>query len=228
MFTKNGKVQSVDSEKGASSRLLGSGTAGEAFDHSASMSQETEPAPEEPPPELLVQYVNRSDPFLVICRCFSVLTAISAILCVVVNVFSAIHSFSSGEDVYSGILRCFAVVIALFVAVAETEWQRIFNFWKILEYWAGRGMLQVFVAVMTKALSDQETTGNAMVILQQISSYLLLACGVVYIVMGLLCIGQLKRARLRKAQSRDQAAKDLEEVEKRRKELQALLSRRPT
>lgn len=190
-------------------------------------SQDPELLPQdEGPPDLDIQYVNRPDPFLVLCRCFSVLTAISAILCVIANVFSAIHSFSSGEDVFGGILRCYAIVIALFVAIAETEWQRIFQFWNILEYWAGRGMLQVFVAVMTRALADQESGGQAMVIVQQVSSYMLLACGVVYIVTGILCIGHLKRARMKKAQSRDQAAREIEELDRRRKELQSLLGRR--
>ncbi|MCO5577170.1 hypothetical protein L7F22_030994 [Adiantum nelumboides] len=184
------------------------------------------PEDDDTAPELDLQYIKRGDPFLVVCHCFSGITAVSAILCVIANVFSAIHSFKTGNDIFGGILRCYAIVIALFVAIAETEWQRIFQFWKILEYWAGRGMLQVFVGVMTRALSDLESGGQAMVILQQVSSYMLLACGLVYIITGILCIGHLKRSRMKKAESREQAARDLEELERRRKELQSLLSRR--
>lgn len=184
------------------------------------------PQDDDLPPELDLQDLKRADPFLVVCRCFSVLTAISAILCVIANVFSAIHAFKTGDDIFGGILRCYAIVIALFVAIAETEWQRIFQFWKILEYWAGRGMLQVFVGVMTRALSDLESGGQAMVIVQQVSSYMLLACGLVYIITGVLCIGHLKRARTKKAESREQAARDLEELDRRRHELQSLLGRR--
>ena len=38
------------------------------------------------------------------------------------------------------------------------------------------------VAVMTRALAEQESGGEVMVILQQISSYMLLACGALYII----------------------------------------------
>ncbi|KAB1206678.1 hypothetical protein CJ030_MR7G013575 [Morella rubra] len=165
----------------------------------------------------------RTDPFLVVCRCFSVITALVAILCIVVNILSAIRSFENGSDIFDGIFRCYAVGIAFFVVLAETEWGFILKFWKVLEYWIGRGMLQIFVAVMTRAFPDYSGVQEDLVLLQNISSYLLLACGVVYVVSGLLCIGHLKRARQQKEISRDQAVKDLEELERRREELEQLL-----
>eukprot|EP00249_Psilotum_nudum_P006061 c19431_g1_i1 orf=156-740(+) len=171
--------------------------------------------------------VNHNDPFLVVCRCFCVITAVSAILCVIVNAFSAFLSFKNGADVFDGILRCYAVVIALFVAVAETEWERVHKFWTILQYWVGRGMLQIFVAVMTKSLSNGLSSRRAEVILHQVASYLLLVCGIVYVIAGLLCLGTLKRSRLRKTLWRDQAIKDLQDVERRKKELERLLSGQP-
>ena len=44
---------------------------------------------------------TRPDPFLIVCRCFSVITALTAILCIGVNVLSAIRSFKDGSDVLS-------------------------------------------------------------------------------------------------------------------------------
>jgi len=176
--------------------------------------------------ELRTKYLKRTDPFLVVCRCFSVVTIVSALLCVAVNVLSAVESFKNGEDVFDGILRCYAVLIALFVVVAETEWERIQKFWIILEYWVGRGMLQIFVAVMTRALSESTSTKKYIILLREIASYMLLACGVIYIIAGLLCCGRLKRSRLSKVVSKEQAAKDLEELERRREELRGLLLER--
>ncbi|CAI9104120.1 OLC1v1002736C1 [Oldenlandia corymbosa var. corymbosa] len=166
---------------------------------------------------------SRADPFLVVCRCFSFLTAIAAILCIAVNILSAVRSFKDGSDVFDGIFRCYAVVIGIFVVVAEMEWGFIFKFWKVLEYWAGRGMLQIFVAVMTRAFPEYSGERAELVLLQNIACYLLLSCGVVYVVSGMLCIGSLKRARLKKEVSRDQAVKDLQELERRREELESLL-----
>ncbi|KAJ6860170.1 hypothetical protein NC651_036502 [Populus alba x Populus x berolinensis] len=116
------------------------------------------------------------DPLLVICRCFSFVTSLTAILCVAVNVLSAVRSFKDGSDVFDGIFRCYAVVIAFIVVVAETEWGFVIKFWKILEYWAGRGMLQIFVAVMTRAFPDYSSNQKELVLLQNIASYMLLAC----------------------------------------------------
>lgn len=102
----------------------------------------------------------RSDPLLIVCRCFNVVTAATAALCVAVNVLSAVQSFRTGLDVrrplpflfvfpamarlradlgclvglqiFGGIFRCYAVVISLFVGVVETEWGFIMKFCKVL------------------------------------------------------------------------------------------------
>ncbi|KAG2704979.1 hypothetical protein I3760_05G030700 [Carya illinoinensis] len=165
----------------------------------------------------------RTDPFLLVCRGFSVITSLTAILCIAVNLMSAIRSFEEGSDIFDGIFRCYAVVIAFFVVLAETEWGFILKLWKVLEYWVGRGMLQIFVAVMTRAFPDYTGVRKALVLLQNISSYMLLACGAVYLVSGLLCMGHLKRVRQQQEITRDQAVKDLEELERRREELEQLL-----
>ncbi|KAH1087418.1 hypothetical protein AAZX31_07G167600 [Glycine max] len=166
---------------------------------------------------------NRTDPFLVACRCFSFLTSLAAILCIAVNFLSAVRSFKHASDIFDGIFRCYAVLVAAFVVLAETEWSFILKFSKVLEYWAARGMLQIFAAVMTRAFPDYIGDRRDLFLLQSIASYLLLGCGVVYVVSGILCIGFLKRARQKQEITREQATKDLEELERRREELEQLL-----
>ncbi|KAG5625384.1 hypothetical protein H5410_010602 [Solanum commersonii] len=149
-----------------------------------------------------------SDPFLVTCRLFSFVTALAAILCIVVNVYSAVRSFKHGYDVFDGIFRCYAVVIAVIVVVAETEWEFFIKFWK---------------AMMTRAYPEDYGQRNGLILLRNIASYYLLTCGAIYIISGLLCFGFIKRARQAKEISREQAINDLQELERRREELEALL-----
>ncbi|CAN8276164.1 unnamed protein product [Cochlearia groenlandica] len=160
--------------------------------------------------EIRSRLSNRADPFLVVCKCFSVATALIAILCVVVNVIAAVRSFRDSHDVFDGIFRCFSVLVASLVVLAETEWSLILKFSKVFEYWAGRGMLQIFAAVMTRAFPEYMSETKGLLLLQNIASYMLLACGAIYVLLGVLCIGCLKRARQKKQISREQALKDLE------------------
>ncbi|RAL44996.1 hypothetical protein DM860_003755 [Cuscuta australis] len=180
---------------------------------------------EQPPPVSSATRVRaRADSFLLTCRVFSFVTSVAAILCIAVNVYSAFRSFRNGYDVFDGIFRCYAVVIAMIVVVAETEWGFFIKFWKVLEYWAGRGMLQIFVAVMTRAYPEYSGQQHELILVQQIASYLLLACGAIYVLSGILCIGFLKRARQNKEISKEQTIMDLEALERRREQLTALLA----
>ncbi|KAI3525539.1 hypothetical protein L1887_04397 [Cichorium endivia] len=165
----------------------------------------------------------KPDPVLATCRCFSFVTIMASVLCIIVNVMSAIRSFKNVSDIFDGIFRCYAVIIAVFVIVAETEWSFITKFWKVLEYWAGRGMLQIFVAVMTRAYPDIYGERHEILLLRDIASYTLLTCGLIYVLSGVLCLGFLKRARQNKEVSSHQAIKDLQDLERRRAELEALL-----
>jgi len=170
----------------------------------------------------------QKDTLLYICAVLSIVTAVGGLLCMVVNLISLLRSFDyRGFDyrvsVFVGILRFFAVAFALVVVVAETEWVPILRFWKVLDYWVGRGLLQVFVASLTYVLARASGETKAEGLLHEIASWWLLCCGIVYVVAGLLCLGTLKRNRLHKGDWREQAKKDLEEVHRRREELEAQL-----
>ncbi|PKA65930.1 hypothetical protein AXF42_Ash010339 [Apostasia shenzhenica] len=169
-----------------------------------------EDSPHQPREQAPSRSQRGPDVFLVVCRCFSVVTAVSTILCASANVLSAIRSFRNASDIFGGIFRCYAAALCIFVAVVETEWGFILKYFRVMEYWPGRGMLQIFVALMTRAFPDVSWQRKDLIALQEIASYLLLACGVIYVVSGILCLGYLKRARQRRQISKDQAARDLE------------------
>ncbi|KAG9130598.1 hypothetical protein Leryth_011853 [Lithospermum erythrorhizon] len=100
------------------------------------MSENIEQAAESPPPsgdrDGGASVRARPDLFLIVCNCFSLVTSLAAICCIIVNVLSVVRSFKNGSDVFDGVFRCYAVVIAVFVVLAETEWTVITQFWKVL------------------------------------------------------------------------------------------------
>lgn len=52
----------------------------------------------------------RTDSFLIVCRCFGLITAVAAILCIAVNILAAVRSFKNELDV--SILFCFFTMFA--------------------------------------------------------------------------------------------------------------------
>ncbi|CAM6022135.1 unnamed protein product [Sphagnum balticum] len=169
-----------------------------------------------------------TDSLLYVCTVLSIVSALGSVLCMVVNLVSLLRSFDSrGFDYrvspFVLILRCYAVAIAFFVALAETEWEVIFRLWQVLEYWVGRGMFQIFIATLTKVLARASGETQAESVLHDVASWWLLICGIIYTAAGLLCIGRIKRSHMREVNRRQQAIKDLEEVHRRRAELEAQL-----
>ncbi|CAK9879806.1 unnamed protein product [Sphagnum jensenii] len=169
-----------------------------------------------------------TDSLLFVCTVLSIVSALGAVLCMVVNLISLLRSFDyRGFDYrvspFVLILRCYAVGIAFFVALAETEWEAIFRLWQVLEYWVGRGMFQIFVAVLTNVLAQASGETQAESVLHEVASWWLLICGIIYTAAGLLCIGRIKHSHLRAVHRRQQAIKDLEEVHRQRAELEAQL-----
>jgi hypothetical protein len=170
----------------------------------------------------------QKDTLLYICAVLSIVTAVGALLCLVVNLISLLRSFDyRGFDyrvsVFVGIIRFYAVAFALLVVIAETEWAPIVRFWKVLDYWVGRGLLQILVAALTKVLARASGETKAESLLHEVASWWLLACGILYIVSGLFCLGAIKRSHMQKANWKEQAQKELEEVHRRRQELEAQL-----
>ncbi|KAK7839611.1 hypothetical protein CFP56_017791 [Quercus suber] len=66
---------------------------------------------------------TRPDSFLIVivCRCFSVITALTAILCITVNVLSAIRSFKDGSDVLSHSLSLAFLYVCVYVSHVDVD-----------------------------------------------------------------------------------------------------------
>ncbi|KAL6545818.1 hypothetical protein OROGR_009692 [Orobanche gracilis] len=122
--------------------------------------------------------------------------------------------------VFDGIFRCYAVVLAVFVVVAETEWEVVMKFWKV---YSSSGVLGRQGNATDICCSDDQSLSR---VFEEPSRAFpssehrklpapCMWCSLCYIkgtsVKGVLCIGAVKRARQKKELSREQAIKDLEE-----------------
>ena len=74
---------------------------------------------------------TRPDPFLVVCKCFSLITAITAILCIFVNVLSAIRSFENGSDVLLLLSLSFSFSFSCIFIFILCKW----DFWAVFDLW---------------------------------------------------------------------------------------------
>ncbi|KAG0559005.1 hypothetical protein KC19_10G071700 [Ceratodon purpureus] len=185
---------------------------------------------EQVPPVLLQAPPPENDSLLYVCRVLSTVTAVGSLLCLVVNAISLLRSFDyRGFDyrvsVFVGILRSYTIAIAVLVIVAETEWELLFRFFGILEFWVGRGLFQILVAALTRVLRRASGETPAESLLHEIASWWLFGCGILYSVAGLLCLGRIKRTHLNKQSRYLQAKRDLEELHRRRADLEDQLAR---
>mmetsp|Transcript_26282 Transcript_26282/g.60938 ORF Transcript_26282/g.60938 Transcript_26282/m.60938 type:complete len:212 (+) Transcript_26282:28-663(+) len=90
----------------------------------------------------------------------------------------------------------------------------------MLEYWVGRGLLHVFVAVQmegTSAENIDEATKNFL----DATSVALLILGVFFIAGAFLCFGPLERRQQRLASRKEEVMRELSELERRKKALES-------
>lgn len=192
--------------------------------------EQAPPPPQQqlPPPVLVAAPSPENDPLLYVFRVLSMVTAIGSLLCLVVNAISLLRSFDyRGFDyrvsVFVGILRSYTIAIAILVILAETEWEVLFRFWKVLEFWTCRGLFQILVAVQTRVMRRASGETAAESLLHEIASWWLFGCGIVYTVAGLLCLGRIKRAHMRKKDWRLRAQREIDDLHRRRADLEGQL-----
>lgn len=175
---------------------------------------------------------SRPDFLLWCCRVFNLITGICALLCAVaLSIAIGLQAGSVRKGVYefSGqALRVFGVLIAGVLVLAETEWRRVLQFFPLLDSWLGRGVTQVFEAMLTyrEAVSAGGTDiHKSLQLYRSVACLSLLLCASIYILGALLCIGAVRKARYKREETLLKAQAELEALEKRRGALQRVLNR---
>lgn len=131
--------------------------------------------------------------------------------------------FYSGQGI-----RVFGVVLAATLLLVETEASFILKWTPLLDLWMGRGVVQLFLACLTyrEAYPRGDTDMHkSLQLYRTASSAALIGCAAVHILGSALCLGQLRRALLKKERDLMNAEQELIEIERRRRELSRALGR---
>lgn len=185
-----------------------------------------------------VKRARSADCFDYFCRLLNVATALCAVLCAIsYGMALAIYQpITDAPGLLDQALRVFGLLGAVLVAVVEIEWERFLRLVRFTEYWVGRAIVQVFIALLTFKMASAEgkhcsESGKScdfhqsLELYRFVSAMALLGCGSIYFIGGILCFGLIKRSRSQQDRKRQQAQHDLEELEKKRETLRGLLGR---
>jgi len=172
------------------------------------------------------------DCFLVFCRSINTITSLCAGLCLVAQVMAVCVQYRTPilmdlGRIYQQLIRMFSAVLALVVILVETEWEKFLALVRVFEYWVVRGLLQVFLALLTLELATaggDSDFSKSVRLYRMVSGFSMLACGMFYIMGGCCCFAALKKARHRRIVERMKAQADLLMIEKQREDLRTLLS----
>ena len=101
-------------------------------------------------------------------------------------------------------MRCYVILMCLIIILNELEWTKFIRESAILRIWITRGIFYSFVGVLGLEENDTETTDeqhtqvighDQALIFIQIVAYIMVGCGILYFVMGCICL-QLVRNRV--------------------------------
>jgi hypothetical protein len=131
-------------------------------------------------------------------RIFHLSAGLSAVICVAGNCFAVSQWHHCGAR--STILHSYAAVFSMLIVAIECEVPFLIHRLKLLDWWVVRGLLYLFVGSLTIDPSDelehQSQANINMTITQNIAGGVLSGVAVLYIVMGLLCMKQIRDKKL--------------------------------
>lgn len=173
---------------------------------------------------------STTDWLLRICRTINFIASLVALGCAVAfGLALLVRSEAPTKDLYfySGqAVRLFGIGIAGLCVMVETEWQRFLMLVPLLDSWAGHGVLQIFLGILTyREAYPRGTTDihKSLQLYRSAASAAMVLVGTVYLFGAVLCIGAIKRACYQREEQLAAAAAELDALESRRRELERLL-----
>mmetsp|Transcript_6806 Transcript_6806/g.25124 ORF Transcript_6806/g.25124 Transcript_6806/m.25124 type:complete len:254 (+) Transcript_6806:77-838(+) len=174
-----------------------------------------------------------SQPFLMsTCWCHSCFTALCSLLCGAAFMMSLYDGSSVCNQplerfmLAETLLRLFGILFSVIVALNESGWEVFSRQFKALDNWVVRGAFQLHVSALTQLIAvayGNSDFQRSVYLYRTISSSSLAACGLAYLFLGLCGMQRAKYLREQQERERVIAQLELDEVEKRRSELQKKL-----
>lgn len=119
-------------------------------------------------------------------------------------------------------VRAMAAAFCTLAAAASLDYRCAKLLLPLLDYWVGRGALQIVAAILMLGASLQDEAVHSSFGVTM-ASHILLASGALHIAGGLFCFGVIQRWRQGRLEKRDSVIRELASMEARRRELEALV-----
>ena len=125
------------------------------------------------------------------------------------------------------IVRIYGVILGLVIVLQEMEYPSFFRHFAALESWVGRGLFLVFNAALIGCLEEYRFSpvmnSDLFLTCKTAVNIMLYCCGLLYIVLGLLCIRSLKMRELTTIRKKKQAAMQASQLKLHKDEIENLL-----
>mmetsp|Transcript_13832 Transcript_13832/g.16475 ORF Transcript_13832/g.16475 Transcript_13832/m.16475 type:complete len:181 (+) Transcript_13832:57-599(+) len=160
-----------------------------------------------------------SNYFLTVCSVLSRVTQFAGCLSSIMNVFM-VFTFSA-MPTPELILRCYGVIFGFFIVLVELEFSIILSHAAFTDSWVARGLCIAFVGLLDVLFDHQDNDFDGY---RHAVGFLVIAVGVVYTSLGLLCFKQLKTAAVAKSKRQKLMKEEVHHLTAQKIEIERLLA----
>mmetsp|Transcript_40893 Transcript_40893/g.85326 ORF Transcript_40893/g.85326 Transcript_40893/m.85326 type:complete len:215 (-) Transcript_40893:12-656(-) len=173
----------------------------------------------------LKETAERPDCILRWCRCISavdVLVLLAATVACMASMITGNHQLAVMGLKGTSVAFCWILIAEQLTR--KSSWcpcAILRQFFPLLDYWVGRGLLHLFIALQMEGMNDMERDADEGVkTFVETSSLALLAMGGFFTAGAFLCFGPLERRQQRLATRKEEVMRELTDLERRKKALE--------
>ena len=182
--------------------------------------------------------------FLRLCNALNMISAISGGMASLFHILYLLYDQWNINTVGYVIVRIYGILFGLLIILQEMEYSSFFKYFGFLDNWVGRGLFILFCGAVVHCLDEFQSqklannnsngdvegevvdaiANNQLIqTLRSFISLMLYSCGLLYIILGLLCIKSLKMRELTIIRRKKQAAIQTTKLKEHKNEIEKLL-----